>query len=201
MEGMGIYILLLMYLCVIVPLSLIIGAALSFGGIPLIYKLKGIPKEKRRIRLMSKITFGFFLSLLFGLTITIGLGVYTISGRTWFSSQKSIFHNATDLEVPAGVDIIDSKNSFGFAIKYWLHFTASPLNINDILSSDNFVEQINFSFDFSSLKPPAWWRPKNMGTGIRYYECEGCIQEEHIWGKCMFVNANTDEVYYLRLWY
>ena len=50
MEGMGILMLGLIIVCVVIPVCLVLGLVLSFGGIPLIYKLRGVPKDKRRIR-------------------------------------------------------------------------------------------------------------------------------------------------------
>lgn len=202
MEGMSIIMLAMFFLCVLIPIiivSAVMGLLLSFVGIPLIYKLKHIPKDKRRIGFGRKIILSIPLGIVSGLLISVGTLLYITHGSALLSSPEDIFQDATDLALPPGITIIDSQHSTGFRPERWLHFTASPQDIAAILASDKFVEQTNFSYDFSSYKPPSWWLPKTLGANVRYYTCQDKFEEEHLLRKCIFVNAETNEVFFLKI--
>ncbi|MBW8017403.1 MAG: hypothetical protein FVQ82_14575 [Planctomycetes bacterium] len=204
MEGMGIVMLGMMFLCVVIVIilvSLVIGLLLSFCGIPLIYKLRGVPGDKRRIGWGLKIVLSIPLAILTGIIISVGTFLFMTYGSPFLSSPKQIYQGATDWTLQPSVTIIDSQNSSGDSVRLWLHFTTSPPDIAGILSSDNFIEQKNFSFDFSSFKSPAWWLPESLGTDVRYYECEENSGGEPLSRKCMYVNAETNEAFFLRFLY
>jgi hypothetical protein len=191
----------IVFLCaaiVIIVISLVIGLLLSFCGIPLIYKFRGVARDKRRIGWGRKIVLSIPLAMVTGILISVGTFLFMAYGNPFLSAQQEIFQDATDLALPPSVRIIDSENSALFDVSLWLHFTALPQDVTDILASDNYVEQKNFNFDFSSFTPPAWWQPESLGTNVRYYECQGKIEGGRVHRKYMFVNVEINEVFFFR---
>lgn len=201
MEGMGIVMLgtiLVFAAIVIILVSLVIGLLLSFCGIPLIYKLRNVPRDKRRIGWGRKVLLSIPLALVTGIFISVGGFLFMTYGDPFLSSPQDIFENATDLALSPGVTIIDSENSSVFDVSLWLHFTASPQDVADILASDNFVDQTNSSFDFSSSAPPDWWLPESLGNDIQYYQCQSELEDGRLSRKHMFINVKTNEVFFSR---
>jgi hypothetical protein len=195
MEGILIVMLGMMSLFAIIVIilvslvSLVIGLLLSFCGIPLIYKLRGVPRDKRRIGWNHKIVLSIPLAMVTGIFIIVGGFLFMTYGDTFLSSPQDIFEDATDLALPPdkSIDIPGLKDTVTAetnlmitpkTIYEGLKFERAHENFGDIRKALGSFRELTESLDkslYNERKKKIGymaWETQNLGlpNGSNYVE-------------------------------
>jgi hypothetical protein len=108
---MGPLFVIIFWVTILIPIGLILGALLFFGGIPLIYWIFKVPKEKRRIGLLWR----FILTIVFPAIFVPAMcatGIYLAEKDTddYWKSQGVWDYWRMPLEEPYQLSMVDTMN-------------------------------------------------------------------------------------------
>jgi len=100
------------------PVGLLVGAIIMFAGVPLFYRLRNIPKSKRRIGLMAKAALTLLFTLIF-ISAICGLSLYNVEKDIddYWKSKGGWECWRMPLEEPYELCMIENMNS-GFIGKW-----------------------------------------------------------------------------------
>ncbi|MHC4585076.1 MAG: hypothetical protein ACYS3N_11130 [Planctomycetota bacterium] len=108
---MGPLFVIIFWVIILIPIGFIIGAFLFFGGIPFIYWILKVPKEKRRIGLLWRFLLTIIFPVIFVPTMCV-VGIYLMEKDTddYWKSKGAWDYWRMPLEEPYELSMVDTMD-------------------------------------------------------------------------------------------